>query len=143
MPDRAHAPSTGWRRALREAGFIEGQNFAVEIRVADRYDQLPELAAELVAHRVDVILAVSGIAASAAKMATSTIPIVFSGAVDPVGLGLVDNIQRPGRNVTGVAAIFEGLAEKRLERLHVFLPAAHRIGHLLYQEEPNPAHRPE
>src|SRR5258708_17679105 len=67
MPDRAHAPSTGWRRALREAGFIEGQNFAVEIRVADRYDQLPALAAELVAHPVDVILAVSGIAASAAK----------------------------------------------------------------------------
>jgi len=132
-----------WRRALHDSGFDEGRNLTVEFRRADRGSQLPELAAEFVRRRVNVIMAVSGLAARAAKTATTSIPIVFAFAIDPVGLGLVETLQRPGGNVTGIAATFDGLTEKRLQLLHEIIPAAARIGYLVNPENPNPAHRIE
>lgn len=132
-----------WRKAVREAGFVDGRNLTIEYRWADRNSELRPLASELVDHRVDLIFATSGVAARAAKEATSIIPIVFAGAVDPVGLGLVDDLRRPAGNVTGVASLFEGLAEKRLELLHEIVPGAASIGYLFNPENPNPANRLE
>jgi len=89
---------------LRELGWIEGQNIAVEYRwAAGREDQLPTLAAELVRLKVDVIMTSSGLAAQAAKRATATIPIVATFVADPVGAGLVASLARPGGNITGLA----------------------------------------
>jgi len=89
---------------LRELGWIEGQNIAVEYRwAANREDQLPALAAELVRLKVDVIVTSSGLAAQAAKRATATIPIVATFVADPVGAGLVASLARPGGNITGLA----------------------------------------
>jgi len=130
-----------WRKALSNAGFVEGRNLRVEFNWADRASRLPALAKDLVGHRIDLIFALSGLAARAAKAATATIPIVFAGAVDPVGLGLVENLQRPGGNVTGIANVFNGLTEERLTFLHEIVPAAPRIGYLFNPENSNPANR--
>jgi putative tryptophan/tyrosine transport system substrate-binding protein len=93
-----------FRQGLSDTGYVEGRNLVVEYRSAEgRYDRLPGFATELIGLRVDVIVAISGVAALAAKAATATIPIVFIGAVDPFGLGLAASIQQPGGNVTGVA----------------------------------------
>ena len=113
---------------LRELGWIEGQNIAVEYRwAAGREDQLPTLAAELVRLKVDVIVTSSGLAAQAAKRATATIPIVATFVADPVGAGLVASLARPGGNITGLTTLAAGLSAKRLELLKAVVSGSTRI----------------
>jgi putative ABC transport system substrate-binding protein len=114
---------------LKEAGYVEGQNAAVEYRWAENQpDRLAALAAELVRRRVAVILGSSNLAALAAKAATTTIPIVFSTGGDPVALGLVASLNRPGSNVTGTTTLTAELEPKRLQLLHDLIPNAAQFG---------------
>ncbi len=125
-------------RALRESGYVEGQNLTVEYRWAnDQYDRLPALASELVQRRVTVIAATGGpITALAAKAATDTIPIVFTAVSDPVKYGLVASFNRPGGNVTGSAGLTTELDAKRLEVLREVVPNANIIGALFNPNRP-------
>jgi putative ABC transport system substrate-binding protein len=132
------APLLGaFRQGLSEAGYVEGQNVAIEYRYAeDHYDRLPALAADLVDRKVDLIVANSPPAALAAKSATSTIPIVFRGGADPVGDGLVASLARPGGNLTGVSMLLDELTAKRLVLLIELVPRAQVIVLLM-----NPSNR--
>jgi putative tryptophan/tyrosine transport system substrate-binding protein len=127
-----------FRQGLRETGYVEGQNVAIEYRWAeDQYDRLLALAADLVRRRVAVILAAGGNApALAAKEATSEIPIVFVTGGDPIRAGLVASLNRPGANVTGVTFIASALVPKRLELLHDLIPQATAIGALVNPNYP-------
>jgi putative ABC transport system substrate-binding protein len=121
------APSlAAFRQGLSEIGYVEGQNVAIEYFWAEgRYDRLPALAADLVSAKVDLIVASGGISsAAAAKTATSTIPIVFTGVGDPVGVGLVASLARPGGNLTGFDLMSTELMPKRFELLSELVPQA-------------------
>ena len=121
-----------FRQVLAEAGYVEGRNVAIEYRFAEgNYDRLPALAAELVRRQVAVIVAVPTPAAVAAKAATASIPIVFLGAEDPVKVGLVANLARPGGHVTGASLLFAELGPKQLGLLRELVPTAARIGLLI------------
>src|SRR5205085_3274829 len=123
---------TAFRQGLSEAGYVEGENLAIEYRWAeDNYDRLPELAADLVGRKVDLIMANSPPSALAAKSATSTIPIVFRGGADTVGDGLVASLARPGGNLTGVSLLVDELTAKRLGLLSELVPRAGVIALLL------------
>jgi putative tryptophan/tyrosine transport system substrate-binding protein len=115
------------RQGLRELGYVEGQTIALEVRWAEgRNERIPELVAELVALKMDVLVTGSSVAALAANKATRTIPIVMVGA-DPVGLGLVASLGRPGGNVTGLSIFNEGISAKRLQFLKELVPGLTRV----------------
>jgi ABC-type uncharacterized transport system substrate-binding protein len=124
-----------FRRSLRELGYVEGQNLAIEYRNSEgKLDRFPELAAELVRLKVDIIVVAAGLPViQAAQNATKTIPIVMAGrGIDPVVAGLVESLARPGGNITGVTNLSRELGGKRLELLKEVVPAVRRIG-VLYE----------
>jgi putative ABC transport system substrate-binding protein len=127
------------RDGLRDAGYVEGRNLVIEYRFAENhYDRLPALAADLVRRQVAVIFASGGgLAVPAAKAATTTIPIVFAGGVDPVQSGFVSSLNRPGGNVTGVSFAANTSDSKRLGLLHAMVPGATVIGALINPDNAN------
>jgi putative tryptophan/tyrosine transport system substrate-binding protein len=127
-------------QALRELGWIEGKNVVFETRYADdRLDRLPELAAELIRLKVDLIVTYGTLAPLAAKRATATIPIVMSSAGDPLGSGLVASLARPGGNVTGLSMMVPEMGGKRLQMLKQVLPGVSRVAILWNAANPYPA----
>jgi ABC-type uncharacterized transport system substrate-binding protein len=126
-----------FRQGLKDTGYVEGENVAIEYRWAwGQYNRLPALAADLVRRKVDVIAANSA-AMLPARAATTTIPIVFTTSLDPVQLGWVASLSRPGGNVTGVTSLNVEVGPKRLELLHELVPAANIIGLLVNPSNPN------
>jgi putative tryptophan/tyrosine transport system substrate-binding protein len=129
---------TGFRQALTEAGYVEGQNVAIEYRWAEgEYDRLPALAAELARRQITVLVAGDGPSALAAKAATTTIPIVFNTGIEPVQAGLVTSLSRPGGNLTGVNLIAGPLPAKQLGLLHELVPAAKVLAVLINPNNAN------
>jgi putative tryptophan/tyrosine transport system substrate-binding protein len=128
----------GLHKGLKEAGFVEGQNVAIEYRWAEgRPERVPAMIAELVGRQVAVILAAGSAVALAAKAATATIPIVFMGGSDPVAIGLVTSLNRPGGNVTGSTIISHQIGAKRLEVLRQLVPNAGLIALLIESTNPS------
>ena len=126
-----------FRQGLKEAGYVEGQNVTIEYRwAAGQYDRLPSLAADLVQQKVTVIAATSTPAALAAKSATTTTPIVFEMGADPIAMGLVGSMNRPGGNLTGVSSLSVEVTPKRLEILHELVPKATVVAALLNPTSP-------
>jgi putative ABC transport system substrate-binding protein len=125
-------------KALRDFGYVEGQNFVVEYGLGQSVEELPRLAADLVHRNIDVLVASGTPAVLPARDATKTVPVVFIAAIDPVAIGLVDSLARPGGNVTGLTAIFSDLNGKRLELLKEIFPSLSRVA--LLSRLTNPAH---
>ncbi len=124
-------------QGLREQGYVPGRNVVVEIRATDgSVDQLPGLAEELVRSRVDVVLGSAAPAALALKRTTASVPVIFVGVVDPVELGLVSSLARPGGNITGLATNSADLAGKRLEMLRAIAPRLRRVAVLWHPANP-------
>jgi putative ABC transport system substrate-binding protein len=131
LSDAGGAPTAAFRQGLGEHGYVEGRNVEILYRFAEyQNDRLPELAADLVRHRVSAILTGGAPATLAAKKATATIPIVFFTGIDPVQAGFVASLNRPGGNATGAAYLSVELNAKRLELVHEIAPAAKSIGYL-------------
>jgi putative ABC transport system substrate-binding protein len=137
-PGESAGVVAAFRQGLREAGFAEGQNLAIAFRWAEgHYDRLPALAADLVDLRVAVLFTAGGApSALAAQAATSAIPIVFSAVTDPVGLGLVAGLNRPGGNITGMSVFSLELGAKSVELLRELVPGAAVIGYLVNPSNP-------
>jgi putative tryptophan/tyrosine transport system substrate-binding protein len=136
-PDGYAVPVRAFRQGLKDIGYVEGQNVAIDYRWAEgQYDRLPALAADLVRRQVTVIAATSTPAALTAKAATTTIPIVFTTASDPMLLGLVASLSRPGGNVTGATQLNVEVGPKRLELVRELLPAATIIALLVNPTSP-------
>jgi putative ABC transport system substrate-binding protein len=137
-PDGYAPMVAAFRHGLNEAGYVEGRNVAIEFRWAEgQNDRLPALAADLVSRQVAVMAATSVPAALAAKAATTTIPIVFEGGADPVELGLVTSLNRPGGNVTGVINFTASVAAKVFGLLHGLIPNSNVIAVLVNPTSPN------
>jgi putative tryptophan/tyrosine transport system substrate-binding protein len=119
------------RRGLKEAGYVEGHNVAIEYRWAEGYDRLPALVEDLVRRQVAVIMAGGAVSAQAAKRATATIPVVFTSGADPVATGLVTSLSRPGGNLTGVSLLAAEMGSKRLELIRDLLPQAHAVAMII------------
>jgi putative ABC transport system substrate-binding protein len=135
LADAAHLV-TAFRRGLKETGFVEGENVAIEFRSAENQpDRLPALVAELMQRPVDAIVGNSA-SALAAKAATATVPIMFVSGIDPVQDGLVASLNRPGGNVTGVNFLVVAVAAKRMELLHQLVPKATTIAALVHRNSP-------
>jgi putative tryptophan/tyrosine transport system substrate-binding protein len=136
--DSAHLVAA-FRRGLAETGYVEGQNVAIEYRYAlNQVDQLPALMAELVGRGVAVLVATGGtVSARAAKAATATVPIVFTTGDDPVRVGLVASLNRPGANLTGVTVLTARQGSKRLGLLHEMVPTASPIAILINPQNPD------
>jgi ABC-type uncharacterized transport system, periplasmic component len=138
-PESISNPVAGFHQGLKEAGYIESQNVAIEYRWAQgHYDRLPELAADLVRRKVAVIVASGGDPSpQIARAATQTIPIVFGMFGDPIREGLVDSLSRPGGNATGVTIFGPAAVTKRLQLLHDLVPQAAVIAFLMNPNNPN------
>ena len=140
-PAAAYLPRLEALRAgLRDLGYVEGKNIVIEFRWAERVDQLPEMAAELVGMKVDIILVSSSTYVEPARQATKTIPIVFLLNADPVGLGHVASLARPGGNITGLSTLLTDLVAKELEIFKEAVPQTTRIG--ILWNPTTPSHGP-
>lgn len=134
---KSYPPMSAFLKGLDEAGFVEGRNVTIEYRWAEgHYERLPALVADLVQRKVSVIAATSTPAAVAAKAANTAIPIVFTTGGDPVRMGLVSSLARPGANVTGVSTLNVEVAAKRLELMHELLPTARSFALLVNPLDP-------
>jgi putative ABC transport system substrate-binding protein len=127
-----------FRQALSRLGYVEGQNIIIEYGLAQSVEQLPDMAAELIRRRVDLLVASGTPSVVPARNATSTIPVVFVGAIDPKATGVVTSLARPGENVTGISGLFADLTGKRLELLKEILPSLSRI--VFLSRAANPGH---
>jgi len=137
-PDTIGDRLRAFRLGLKEAGYIDGENLAIDYRwTENQFDRVPELAADFVRKRVAVITTVAGASSLAAKLATTSIPIVFISAEDPVRLGLVASLARPGGNLTGINIFSAELVAKRLEFVRELLPSATRIAVLINPSGPS------
>src|SRR3984957_10879164 len=129
QPASAFAPRIeALRKRVRELGYVEGKNLLIEFEWAETVDELPRLARRLVENKVDLIFAPSSVWVEPARQATKTIPIVFANHADPIGVGHIESLARPGGNITGLSMVLTDIVVKQFEILHEATPQATRIG---------------